>query len=302
MNITEEILKLKEDRNAVILAHNYQIPEIQDLGDFVGDSLDLARKAMNTDADVIVFCGVDFMAETAAILNPEKTVLLPAKTAQCPMAMLLTPEKIRKAREEHPDADVVMYINTHAAAKVYADCVCTSSNAIRIVEAMESETILFAPDRHLASYVQKNTSKKIIPVPDRGLCVVHNNIMLEDVREAREKHPDALLTVHPETPPEVQELADHIGSTNQMIRYVRETDNEEFIIGTEIGIIHRMRKEAPGKKYYPACERAVCRSMKEINLDNLREALDKMQHKVEVPKDIADKTRTAIERMLELSK
>ncbi len=301
MSLIEEIKKLKKERNAIILAHNYQIPEIQDLGDYVGDSLELARKAQATEADVIVFCGVDFMAETAKILNPEKTVLIPANTAQCPMAMLLPVEEIKKAREEHPEAEVVMYVNTHAATKGYADCVCTSSNALQIVEAMEADTILFAPDKHLADYVQQRSKKNIIPVPEHGICVVHNKITVKDVETAREKHPNALVTVHPETPLVVQEIADHIGSTNQMIKYVKETDHDEFIIGTENGIIYRMEKEAPGKKFYPACDFAICQSMKEINLKNLYEALEKMQYEVIVPEEIAEAAKKPIQRMLELS-
>jgi quinolinate synthase len=201
---------------------------------------------------------------------------------------------------QHPEANVVMYINTHAASKVYADCICTSSNAVKAVDAMESESVIFAPDKHLAHYVQKKTDKKLIVVPKQGLCVVHNNIILDDVKKAVAAHPNAKLTVHPETPPEVQAMADHIGSTNQMVEYVRETRWDEFIIGTEVGIIHRMKKEAPGKIFYPASDRAVCTNMKQTNLQNLKDALDRMQHKVEVPEDIADNARKAIQRMLEL--
>jgi len=296
----DQILKLKREKDAVILAHNYQPPQIQDIADIVGDSLELARKAQKVEQEVIVFCGVDFMAETAKVLNPEKTILQPAKEAICPMATLLPPETMKKARKDHPNAEVVMYVNTHAAAKVYADVICTSANCVKIVENMDSDEILFAPDAHLAHYVQKRTKKKIIPVPESGLCVVHNNIMYEDVIKTREKHPNALLTVHPETPPKVQEIADHIGSTSQMIKYVKETDHDQFIIGTEIGLIHRMRKEAPGKTYIPACERAVCTNMKKTNLENLKQALELEQHRVEIPEDIAGKARAAIQRMLDM--
>ncbi len=298
--LVDAIKELKEGRNAVILAHNYQRGEVQDIGDFLGDSLGLSRKAGETKADVIVFCGVDFMAETAAIVNPGKTVLLPEHTAQCPMAALLPPETIKKAREEHPQAEVVMYINTHAAAKAYADCVCTSSNALKVVEAMDSDTILFAPDRHLGHYVQQQTSKKLIMVPEKGVCVVHNKIRLEDVEKAKKEHPDALVTVHPEVPPEVQAISDHVGSTSQMLKYVKETDHQEFIIGTEPGMIHRMEKETSGKKFYPACETAICQNMKKITLQHVYDALDKMQYEVTVPEDIAGKARDAIQRMLDI--
>jgi quinolinate synthase len=299
-DLIEEILRLKGERNAVILAHNYQMPEIQDIADLIGDSLDLARKAQTTDADVIVFCGVDFMSETTAMINPGKTVLMPARDASCPMAAMLPDDIIRKAREEHPNAEVVMYINTRAAAKVYADCVCTSSNAVKVVESMGSDKVIFAPDRNLAHYVQQKTDKELIVVPEKGMCIVHENITLKDVKNARQEHPDAKLTVHPEVPPKVQDEADHIGSTNQMIQYVKDTKWGEYIIGTEHGIIHRMQKEAPDKKYYPACTRAVCLNMKKTNLENLRDALDKMQYKVEVPKETAEKARAPIQRMLDL--
>jgi len=300
VDLTKDILRLKKERNAVILAHNYQRPEIQDLGDFVGDSLELARKAQETDAKVIVFCGVDFMAETAAIINPGKTVLLPAWDAMCPMAAMLPPEVISKARKDCPDAQVVMYINTLAAAKAYADCICTSANAVKVVNSMESDRIIFAPDKNLAYHVGKNTDKEIIPVPADGICIVHDRITIEDVKRARCEHPDAILTVHPETPPEVQDIADHVGSTKQMIDFVKTSTDREFIIGTEVEIIHRMKKEAPGKLFYPACQGAVCRNMKKITLENLHEALKHMQYRIEVPEDIAKKARKPIERMLGL--
>ena len=300
MQLQKEILRLKKERNAVILAHNYQRPEIQDLGDFVGDSLELARKAQKTEADVIVFCGVDFMAETAAIVNPGKTVLLPAWDAMCPMAAMLPPEAIKRAREEHPEAEVVMYVNTLAAAKAYADCICTSANAVKVVNSMKADTILFAPDKNLAYYVAQRTKKNIIPVPQTGFCIVHENIKLEDVLKAKAEHPNAKLTVHPETPAEVQKIADHIGSTKQMIEYVKSSPDREFIIGTEVDIIYRMKKEAPGKSFYPACQKSICRNMKKITLENLHEALKNMQYRIEVPEKIADAARKPIERMLAL--
>lgn len=298
--LAKDILRLKSERNAIILAHNYQRPEIQDLGDFVGDSLELARKAQSTDADLIVFCGVDFMAETAAIVNPGKTVIIPSPDAQCPMAAMLPPEAIEKARRQHPEAEVVMYVNTVAAAKVFADCICTSANAVKVVESMAADTILFAPDKNLAYYVSKRTKKRIIPVPENGMCIVHHNFRVEDIMAAAKEHPGAKITVHPETPPQIQEMADHIGSTKQMVEYVKTDPAKEFIIGTEVDIIHRMLKEAPGKEFYPACTRAVCRNMKKITLENLRDALEHVQYRVEVPEKIAKLARKPIERMLAL--
>ncbi len=298
--LANDIKRLKRDKNAVILAHNYQRPEVQDLGDFVGDSLELARKAQGAEADVIVFCGVDFMAETAAILNPDRTVLVPAWEAMCPMAAMLPPEEIRRARDDHPDADVVMYVNTHAAAKVYADCVCTSANAVKVVDSMDADTILFAPDRNLAHYVSQRTKKKVITVPENGHCIVHHNIRLTDIEYARRQHPQAKVTAHPECPPDVQAAADHIGSTRQMIEYVKTDPCLEFIVGTEVDILHRMRKEAPGKEFHPACQTAVCRNMKRTTLENLRDSLAKMQHRIRVPPDVAAKARKPIERMLSL--
>ncbi|MFH0861786.1 MAG: quinolinate synthase NadA [Candidatus Altiarchaeota archaeon] len=298
--LVKDILKLKKCRNAVILAHNYQRPEIQDLGDFVGDSLELARKAQSTESDIIVFCGVDFMAETAAIINPGKTVLIPAWEALCPMAAMLPPETIRQAREENPDAEVVMYVNTTAAAKVYADCICTSANAVKVVNSMDADTILFAPDRNLAYYVAQRTKKRIITVPEKGMCVVHDRITVDDVMAARKAHPNAKVTVHPECIPDVQAIADHIGSTKQMIEYVKTDPSPEYIIGTEVDIAHRMRKEAPDKTFYPACEKAICRNMKKNTLENLRDALLNMQYKVVVPEKIVEKARKPIERMLAL--
>jgi quinolinate synthase len=298
--LVREILRLRDERGAVILAHNYQRPRIQDLADFVGDSLELARKAQGTDAKVVVFCGVDFMAETAAVVNPDKTVLIPAWEAMCPLAAMLPPEAIRRAREEHPEAEVVMYVNTVAAAKVYADIICTSANAVKVVNSMDADTILFAPDKNLAYYVQQRSKKKIIPVPDYGICTVHHNIKAAHIEAAKKLHPKAKVTVHPECPAEVQLLADHIGSTKAMVEYVKVDDAKEYIVGTEVDILHRMRKEAPNKTFYPACDASICRNMKKNTLENLHDALAKMQYRIEVPKKIADAARKPIERMLAL--
>ncbi len=300
MDLAEKILKLRAERNAVILAHNYQRPEIQDLADFVGDSLELARTAQSVDADVIVFCGVDFMAESAAILNPDKKVIMPVKEAMCPLAMMLPKEVIINAKERYPDAEVVMYVNTHAEAKAHADCICTSGNAVKVVEAMDADQIIFAPDKNLAHYVSLRTDKEIIPVPHYGMCIVHENIKLSDVKAAMAAHPKAKLTVHPEVPAEVQELAHHIGGTKGMVDFVKKDKGKEFIVGTENGLIHRMMKETHGKKFYPACETAICQNMKKTNLENLHQALKEMKHVITVPEDIAEAARIPLERMLTL--
>ena len=298
MSLVEEILALKKERNAVILAHNYQRPEVQDIADFVGDSLGLSRQASATDAKVIVFCGVDFMAETAAILNPGKTVLLPAEWALCPMAMLLHASDLASVQKENPGAETVLYINTHADVKALSDCICTSANADKVVNSMKSDTIIFGPDRNLAYYVKKRSKKKIIVVPDRGLCPTHHMIQVEDVLKAKKMYPKAELVVHPEVIAEIQDMADHIASTEGMIKYCKQSKASEFILGTEVGILHRMRKEIPEKKFHPACEMSVCTTMKMITLTHVRDSLKEMKHKVTVPKETADKARKAIERML----
>ena len=294
------IKKLTQEKNAIILAHNYQRPEVQDIADFVGDSLELARKATTTDADIIVFCGVDFMAETASILNPNKKVLMPDLGAICPMAQQLTIEDLVEAKKKYPDANVVLYINTLAIEKTYADCVCTSANAPKIVESMKSDSILFGPDHNLARYVEKNSSKKIITVPEYGLCPTHHQITYQDLLNAKKEHHSAKVVVHPECVAEIQELADHIASTSGMVRFCRESESSEFLIGTEMGLLHRLEKECPGKKLYPLSKSAVCPQMKMHTLDKILKSLEKEVFCVKVQKDIADKAIKPIERMLKL--
>ncbi len=301
-NLIQEIQKLKEEKNAVIIAHNYQRPEIQDIADFVGDSIGLSREAQKTDAEVILFCGVDFMAETANIINPEKTVLIPDTAALCPMAMRLQTNILEYAKKLHPDAEVVLYINTRADAKALADCICTSSNAPQIVNSMNSNKILFGPDVNLASFVKKRSNKEIIPVPEYGLCPIHHQISTSDVKAAKRKHPDAFVVVHPECTAGVQDMADYIGSTEQMINYCKNSDEKEFIMGTENGMLHRLRKDMPDKLFYCASETAICPDMKMHTLEKVRDALKYNQYEVRVPEDIANKARGAIERMLSLSK
>ena len=302
MTRTNTIERLKDRKNAVILAHNYQRPEIQDIADFVGDSLGLSQKASKTDADMIVFCGVDFMAETAAILNPDKRVLIPDLGAICPMAQQLTTEELLEAKKRYPNADVVLYINTLAEDKAHADCICTSANAAQIVESMDSDLILFGPDDNLAHYVRQRTSKKIISVPEYGLCPTHHQITGADLSDARKRHPEAKLVVHPECIPEIQDAADHIASTSGMVRYCKASPEKEFLIGTEVGLLHRLEKEIPGKRFYPLSKYAVCPHMKMHTLEKVERAIETEEPEVTVRKGVADKAREAMGRMLELSR
>ncbi len=299
--LNRKVIELKNRKKAVILAHNYQRPEIQDVADYVGDSFGLAQQAKKTESRMIVFCGVDFMAETVAILNPDRKVLNSEPNATCPMAQMLSPKELQLAKKKFPDADVVLYINTNVDVKAECDCICTSANAVEVVNAMDADKILFGPDKNLAYYVQRRTRKTIIPVPEYGLCPTHHLISEWDIVEAKEKHPKAKIVVHPETIPEVQELADHIASTEGMINYCKKSKEMEFIIGTENGIIHRLKKDVPGKKFYPASDSAICPNMKMNTLEKVFDALDKEQYKVEVPRDTAKRARIVIERMLSIT-
>ena len=296
--ITEEILRLKEERNAIILVHNYQPGEIQDIADCTGDSLELSRAAATMDGDVIVFCGVDFMAETAAILSPKKTVLLPAEDACCPMAQMIGAEELKTAKAKHPDAAVVCYVNSSAEVKAESDICCTSSNAVRVVNAVEQDTIIFVPDKNLGRYAQRFTKKTILPW--EGFCYVHDRITPAQIAQAREAYPNAVLLVHPECRPEVIDLADHVASTSGIIKEVCSSKAHEFIIGTEVGILHRLGKECPGKKCYPLSSAAICKNMKKMDLTKLRDSLQTLQPRITVPEDVAARARGAIERMLAL--
>jgi quinolinate synthase len=299
--LREAILKLKAERDAIILAHTYQREEIQLLADYTGDSLELARYSAKTKKKLIVFCGVDFMAETAAILNPDKTVVIPDPQARCPMAAQLPAELVREAKREHPDAAVVLYINTLAEARAEADVTCTSANAPQIVNALDEEKIIFGPDRNLAWFVQRRSDKQIIPLPDRGYCYVHRMFSPADIMLLKERYPDAEVLVHPECDPEVQETATHICSTSQMLLRAKASSAKRFIIATEIGLVERLRRELPGKKFIPALETAVCEQMKKHNLEKLYLALRDIKHVVSVPPEIAVRARKATERMLEIS-
>jgi quinolinate synthase len=294
--IVRDILRLKEEKHAVILAHNYQRPEIQDIADFLGDSLELSRKAAAAGAPVIVFCGVKFMAETAKILSPHRTVLLPRFDAGCPMAGMADVETLRRMKSLHPNAAVVTYVNSTAEVKAESDICVTSANAVGIVQKLDAEEILFLPDRNLAAYVQRFTGKKIIPWP--GFCYVHEQFGREEVQAARKSHPGAVLLAHPECRPEVIDLADRVMSTSGMLKFVRESEAETFIIGTEEGILHRMKSENPGKTFLALGPVKTCVNMKKTRLEDLRRSLELGRHDVTLPAEIMDRARIALEKML----
>jgi len=293
--LIKEILKLKKQKSAICLVHNYQRPEIYKIADFIGDSLELARAASKTDAKTIVFCGVDFMAESAKILNPEKTVLHPEKLAVCPMAQMVTVEQIKEMRKKYPEAAVVSYVNTTAEVKAESDVCCTSANAVKIVASLKEKEVIFTPDKNLALYVQsKLQDKKIIIL--EGYCYVHDKILAESVKKSKELHPNAKVVVHPECRPDVIQLADAVCSTSQMITYCRESDAEEFIIGTEEGMLNRLKMDCPGKKFY--CAGGTCLQMKKITLEKIYNALKNEKNKVEIKEEIRLKAKKALERML----
>ena len=300
MNLTEKIIKLKTEKRAIILAHNYQRPEIQDIADYVGDSIELSRKAMlEKDAEIIVFCAVDFMAESAAILNPSKKVLLPTQGARCPMAQMLTVEEIRRQKALHPETPVVLYVNTLAVAKAQCDVCCTSANAVEVVSSLKTKKILFGPDRNLAEYVAEKTGKTVIPIPEWGFCPTHLLFQPEDVSVLITQHPDAVVMVHPECSAEMRQIADFVGSTSKMCGFASESKAKEFIVGTEAGILHRLRKENPEKQFFIAYSDAVCPNMKLTTLDRLYSALREEKYIVRVPEDTASKARKSLERMFQ---
>ncbi|MCJ7751816.1 MAG: quinolinate synthase NadA [Armatimonadetes bacterium] len=296
--LAERIARLKEQRKAVILAHNYQLGEVQDIADFVGDSLELSRRATQVEADVIVFCGVMFMAETAKLLNPQRTVLIPDPLAGCPMCEMAPVEAVRKRKAELPGVTVVAYVNTTAAVKAEADICCTSANAVKIVNSLPDKRILFLPDKHLGHWVQRHTDKEIILWD--GYCPTHQKITARDVQRLRQEHPKATVIVHPECTADVIDLADEVLSTGQMLRWARESEAREVIVGTEVGLIHRLKQYNPDKTFYPISFLSTCPNMKRITLEKVAWALEDMQYEVAVPAEVADKARRAIERMLEV--
>jgi quinolinate synthase len=297
--LINDILKFKEERKAIILAHNYQIGEVQDIADFVGDSLDLSQKAAQTGAKVIVFCGVHFMAETAKILSPDKTVLMPDINAGCAMANMITLRQLKEMKKKHPEAVVVSYVNTTAEIKAESDYCCTSANAVKVVQTIPQEKeILFIPDKYLGDYVSKQANRKMILW--EGYCPTHRRILAEDILKKKAQYPKAEVLVHPECTPDVIAMADKVLSTSGICRYAKESNSEEFIIGTEIGILHRLKKENPDKKFYPASILSDCPNMKLNNLEKILWSLEDMIYKVEVPPDIAQRAKRSIDRMLEI--
>jgi len=294
--LAAEVARLKEEKNAVILAHNYQIGEVQDVADYVGDSFGLAQKAAEVDAEVIIFCGVHFMAESAKILAPEKKVILPVKEAGCPLADMADVEAVRAKKKEHPDAALVAYVNTSAAVKAEIDVCCTSSNAVKVVESLPEEKIIFLPDKNLGQYIADQTDKEIIIW--EGYCITHHRVDLEELKKAREAHPEAPIAVHPECQPEVVREADYVGGTSGILKFARETDAQSIIIGTEMGMLHRLKKENPGKTFYLLSPRLICVNMKKTTLEKVAESLQNLSPQIEVEEEIAQKARKSLERML----
>ncbi len=296
--LKNKIKKLKKEKNAVILAHNYQLGEVQDIADFCGDSLELSRKAAGTDAGMIVFCGVNFMAETAAILCPDKKVIIPDKNAGCPMAAMAGVEKLKMLKRTYPDAVVVTYVNSTAEVKAQSHICCTSANAVEVVNSRDADEIIFLPDKYLGRYVATKTDKKIIFW--EGYCGPHVKILDDDIRELKKDHPRAKVLVHPECTPGVIELADEVLSTSGMRKYAGKSDSKEFIVGTEIGMIYRLKKDNPKKEFYPASGNAVCMSMKLCTQERVMWSLEHEKTVIKVPEDIRVKAKEAIDRMLEV--
>ena len=294
-----KIKNLKDKRKAVILAHNYQPGEIQDIADFCGDSLGLSINAAATDAQTIVFCGVEFMAETAAILSPEKTVLLPDRTAGCPLADMVTAEQLRQLKSKYPRALVVCYVNSPAEVKAESDYCCTSANAVEMVKSMpEDRPIIFVPDQHLGQFVMDKTGRDLVLWP--GYCPTHVVITVDDIKNAKAKYPDAIVMAHPECTEPVKRLADQILSTGQMLKFVKNSTAKRFMVATEVGIIHALKKQNPQAEFIPASERAVCPNMKKITLDKVIGALEDMQYKITVPEQIRVKAKKSLDRMVEI--
>jgi quinolinate synthase len=298
--IARKIEELKKKTNTILLVHNYQIPSIQDVADYLGDSLDLAKKATATDAENIIFCGVDFMAESAKILNPEKNVIIPDIDARCPMAAMVDASGLIKMKEKHPDSEVVSYINTTAEIKALSDICCTSANGVKVVQTLESDVIIFVPDQNLGSYVKRFiTDKEIIVWP--GLCPTHHMIRKSQIINLKNRYPKAEVLVHPECRPEVIDVADHVFSTNGMVNYARESETKEFIIGTEKEICYRLKKENPEKEFYPI-KTAICPNMKKITLEKVLNSFLTLEPKVTIPDEIMEKAKRPLQRMMSIGR
>jgi quinolinate synthase len=298
--IINKIQKLKEKHHAVILVHNYQIPDVQDIADELGDSLDLSMKATKTNAKVIIFCGVDFMAESAKILNPEKTVIIPDPDAKCPMAEMVDAESLGWMKEKHPDAEVVAYVNTPAEVKALADICCTSANGVKVVKSCKSKKVIFVPDTNLGLYIQRFVpEKEMILWP--GVCSTHHKITKEELLYLKEEHPQAEILVHPECRPEVIDIADQALSTNGMVQHVKTSPVSAFIIGTEMDICYRLRKENPEKTFYPVTT-AICPNMKKITLEKILKSLETLEPKITISKNILVKARIPLQKMIDMGR
>ena len=294
-----QINRLKKERQAVILAHHYQRPEVQDIADYVGDSLGLAQQAARTEARIIIFCGVHFMAETAAILCPDRQVLMPDPHAGCPLANMVTVRELEKKKKQYPDAVVVTYVNSPADIKAISDYCCTSSNAVKVVQSIPPDRpVIFVPDKSLGQYVERETGRQLILW--HGYCPTHHRILASDIKEKKKKYPNARVVVHPECTDDVIKLADKVVSTSGIIKYVRETDAREFIIGTEMGILHRLKKDNPNKLFLSASRLTDCPNMKLTTLEKILWSLEDLVYEITVPPDIAARAQGAIKRMLQL--
>jgi len=299
-DLIRKINKLRNNRNAVISAHNYQIPEVQDIADFVGDSLGLSRAAAKTDAEVIIFCGVHFMAETAKMLNPAKRVIMPDRNAGCPMANMIMPRHLKALKAEHPDALVVCYINSTAEVKALTDYCCTSANAPKVIEALPiNREIIFIPDRYLGDWVTKVTGRQLILW--EGYCPTHRRILPDNIKERRREHPQAKVIAHPECVPEVVEIADYVQSTSGMLKTIENLDAREFIIATEIGMLYPLKQRYPDRVFYPASDLADCPNMKLNTLEKILWALEELQQEITVPEDIRLMALKSIERMISIT-
>lgn len=299
-DVVAGIDELRKKRNAVILVHNYQRPEIQDIADFIGDSLGLSISATKTSADLIIFCGVDFMAESAAILNPDKIVIHPEPTAKCPMALMIDAEGLKELKKHHLNAATVAYVNTPASVKAEVDICCTSSNAVKVVKSMPQKEIIFVPDTNLGLYIKRFVSdKELILWP--GYCPTHQNIQKEELLELKTQHPNAEIIVHPECIPEVIDIADFVYSTEGMVTHIKNAKANEFIIGTERELSYRLKKENPKKSFYPMPS-AICPTMKKITLEKVLKSLESLEPKVILSKDIIKRARIPLERMMKIGR
>jgi len=297
-NLKEKILKLKENLKAVIIAHNYQLPEIQDIADYLGDSLELAKISQDLEEEIIIFCGVKFMAETTKILSPQKRVFLSVLDAGCPLADTITPQQLSFLKAKNPDACVVSYVNTSAEIKALSDVCCTSSTAVKVVKNVPQEKVIFVPDKNLGEWVKKNVPHKQI-INWEGFCYVHNNFNLIELEQQRCLHPDAIVMVHPECPPSIQDASDYVLSTSGMLKEAKKSSKKKFIIGTESGLIYRLKKENPGKEFYPLSKGHICIDMKRTTLKELYDSLLKQQYEIILSREIIEKAQKAIVQMVQ---